>query len=95
MKEARYLKEYRPISLCNVIYKIIAKLLANRLKRVLDKIISPSQSAFVPGRLITDNVILGFKCIHAFKNKRSGKEGVVALKLDMSKAYDRVKWIYI
>lgn len=89
------MKEFRPISLCSVLYKIIAKSLVNRLKTVPNSIISPSQSAFVPGRLITDNAILEFECIHAVKSKKQGKEGVVALKLDMSKAHDRVEWIYI
>lgn len=89
------MKDFRPISLCSVLYKIISKSLANRLKVVLNNIISPSQSVSVPGRLITDNAILGFECIHVVKNKRQGKDGVVALKLDMSKAHDRVEWIYI
>ncbi|KAK5772714.1 hypothetical protein PVK06_049008 [Gossypium arboreum] len=89
------LKNFRPISLCTVIYKIIAKTIANRLKKVLDGCIDGSQSAFVSGRLITDNVLLAYQVPHYFKNKRSGRNGFMALKLDMSKASDRVEWPFI
>lgn len=82
-------KDYRHISLCNVIHKIISKVLA-RLKRVLNKYISEEQYAFIQGRSIMDNVLIASEIMHYMKNKRKGKKGEVALKLDISKAYDRV-----
>ncbi|KAK2661430.1 hypothetical protein Ddye_000004 [Dipteronia dyeriana] len=74
----QHISEYRSISLCNVVYKIVAKALSNRLLFVLGEVISEAQSAIIPGRLITDNVIIGYECIHALRT-RNRKKGSMAL----------------
>lgn len=60
--------DFWPISLCNVNYKIVTKTLANRLKGVLKDIISPTQSVFIQGRLISDNILVRHECLHAIRN---------------------------
>ncbi|KAL5573937.1 hypothetical protein UlMin_023534 [Ulmus minor] len=62
---------------------------------ILDEVIGDPQSAFVLGRLITDNVLVGFEAMHWLRQQRGGKTGYASLKLDMSKAYDRVDWDFL
>ena len=87
--------DFHPISLCNVIYKIMSKVIANRLKPLLNSIISETQSAFTVDRLITEKILIAFESLHHMKTNCTGKKGFMALKLDMSKACDRVKWIFL
>jgi hypothetical protein len=95
IEKPELLKDYRPISLYNVIYKIVSKCLVNQLRPLLENIIAPTQSAFIPGRMITNNALIAFECLHAIQcgNNRSKKFG--AYKLDLTKAYDRVDWKYL
>ncbi|KAL6205411.1 hypothetical protein ACLB2K_022671 [Fragaria x ananassa] len=95
VKTPEYVHQLRPISLCNVIYKLGSKVLANRIKPLLDDIISQHQGTFVPGRLISDNSLLAFEISHCLKRRKRGKVGYCALKIDMSKAYDRVEWSFL
>ena len=85
---------FRPISLCSTIYKVISKVISNRLKVVLGRIIHPLQGAFVPERLIQDNILIAHEVFHSF-NRKSGVGGWLAIKLDMEKAYDRLEWNYV
>lgn len=83
------------ISLCNVVYRILAKVLANRFKQVLQHTISLEQSAFLPNQLIIDNAMIAFEILHYMCNRRCKKKGWQVVKLDMSKAFDRVEWPYL
>ncbi|KAL9691023.1 hypothetical protein QQ045_011440 [Rhodiola kirilowii] len=95
VKEPERIEEFRPISLCNVVAKIVTKMLANMLKPILPSIISENQSAFLPGKLIFDNIIAAHELIHYIRTRGDQKRGYFALKLDISKAYDRVEWDYL
>ena len=70
-------------------------MIAARLKIILSDITSTTQSAFVPGRMITYNILVAYECFHTIKKKRNGKEGLCAIKLGMHKAYDRVEWSFL
>ncbi|XP_024196657.1 uncharacterized protein LOC112199901 [Rosa chinensis] len=95
IKEPKLASDLRPIALCNVVYRIASKVLANRLKKILLQIISPLQSAFVPGRLISDNTLVATEVAHFMKKLKRQAEGFFSLKLDISKAYDRLEWQYL
>ncbi|CAN1729936.1 LINE-1 reverse transcriptase homolog [Linum perenne] len=93
--DATLMRDFRPISLCNVRYRILAKVLANRMRLIMADIIPEEQSAFVQGRSIVDNVLIAFETLHTLNLRRRAKDGEVALKVDISKAYDRVEWTYL
>ena len=80
------LGNYRPISLCNTVYKIVTKILVARLRPFLDTVVSLLQAAFVPGRRAIDNAIIAQEVIH-FISKKRGNEGYMVLKIDLEKAF--------
>eukprot|EP00253_Pinus_taeda_P032540 PITA_32540 len=84
--------KFRPISLCNIIYKIVSKVVALRLKPLLPGIIFPKQSGYVEGSQITDGIILSHEIIHSLKHSK--KPGML-LKIDLSKAFDSISWDYM
>lgn len=92
---ARKVSEYRPIALCNTHYKIIAKILTRRLKPLLPGLISKSQSAFVAGRAIGDNVLITHETLHYLRTSEAKKYCSMAVKTDMSKAYERIEWGFL
>jgi hypothetical protein len=87
--------DFRPISLCNVIYKLISKVLTNRLKVVLPKIISCYQSAFIPMRMINDNIFAAYETMHSMQIRMWSKVSFIGIKIDMSKAYDKIEWDFL
>ena len=85
---------YRPISFCNTIYKIISKVIVAQLRPHLEYLISPYQMAFVLGRRGANNVIIVQELIH-FIGKAKGSKGYMAIKIELEKAYDKIEWSFI
>lgn len=90
---AETMKDFRPISCCNILYKVFSKILANRLKVLLPELIEPNQCDFVTGRLLLENVLLATELVKNYHKDSIGARSV--LKLDISKAFDTVKWSFI
>eukprot|EP00253_Pinus_taeda_P010040 PITA_10040 len=89
---ARTPERFRLIALCNVVYKIISKVVANRLKPLLPTLVSTEQSGYVEGRKILDNIIQAHEVVHSLTN--NNKAGMI-MQLDVAKAYDKLNWTYI
>lgn len=91
--EVRGMKDYRPISCCNVMYKVISKLMANRLKEILPESIAPNQSAFMKDRLMMENLLLASELVKDYHKESISSR--CALKIDISKAFDSVQWSFL
>ncbi|GJR86329.1 reverse transcriptase [Tanacetum coccineum] len=85
------ISQFRPVSLCKFVYRVISRVMANRLKAFMHCIISPQQSAFILCRLIQDYMIVVNEAFHYIRNKKKGDQKVMALKLDLNNAFDRVQ----
>ena len=92
VKNPTKVTQFRPISLSNVVSRLASTVLANRLKCLFPHIISENQRAFTSKHLITDNVLATFEIMHHISQKKSRKVGEMVVKLDMSKAYDKIEW---
>lgn len=92
-EEARMMKDYRPISLCNVLYKVISKIIANRLKGIMPKCITLNQSAFVKGRLLMENVLLASELVKDYHREDISLR--CAMQIDIAKAFDSVQWPFL
>lgn len=88
------LNNYRPISLCNIVYKLVTKIIVGHIRHLLPSLVSPLQIAFVPGGKGVDNAILVQEILHSMSRRR-GRTGLMAIKIDLEKAYDCLEWSFI
>lgn len=88
------LQYYRPISLCNFVYKVILKTIVHHLKPLMDSLIPFDQVAFIPSRAIQDNIIIECEAFHFLKTSFR-RQYSLPVKLDMFKAYDQVDWGFL
>lgn len=94
LDNSEFISQFRPIAVCNVSYKCLTKIIVNRLKPLLNSIISLVQVSFVPGRNIQDNIIVAQEMVHSMKRMR-GNKSFKSIKIDLEKAYDRLSWSFI
>ncbi|XP_062007342.1 uncharacterized protein LOC133724594 [Rosa rugosa] len=90
----KHMHLFRPISLCSTLYKIISKIIVARIRPILTSWISPNQVSFVPGRHISDNILITQEILHKCRTTK-GKKGFMVWKIDLSKAYDKLRWSFI
>lgn len=85
---------FRPITLLNVVFKIISKVLVNRMRPIMSKLVGPFQNSFLPGRSTMDNVILNQEIMHSMRHKK-GRKGYMMIKIDLHKAHDSLDWGFL
>ncbi|XP_061993341.1 uncharacterized protein LOC133711201 [Rosa rugosa] len=93
LEDAESISDFRPIALANFVFKIITRIMADRLGPIASRIISPNQSAFIRGRSIVDPIVLTSECVNLLDQKC--KYGNLAIKFDISKAFDTLDWNFL
>lgn len=88
------MRDFRPLSICNVTYKLASKIIVNRLRDLVKDLVSPCQSSFVPGRQSLDDVVICREVVHTMKRTKS-RRGMVVMKVDLEKSCDRLEWQFI
>lgn len=95
-ENSEVVSDFRPISLCNVHYNLVSKVIySNRLKSIMPQIISRMKNFLIFGRLIIDNILVAYELRHSMKYNKKKKVGEIVIKLETSKAYNRIKWPYL